>query len=122
MLKKPTTNHSQCDNYPQLESQLKLVHNLNAAKQTATEMPTEETKLVKQIPHKASNTNNPWSSLNTSYSNHSARPVVREPSTYGIHEAPVTYQYSVPIANRYTTLSSYQELQSTSEMTLPPTQ
>ena len=119
-VKKPTMIHSQCDTHPQFESQLKLVHNLNTVKQTTTEILMEETNPVKQTPHKVSN--KPWltTSSNTSYDHHSARPPAREPSTYGIHETPITYQYSVPIANRYTTLSSCQEQQSTSEITSPP--
>ena len=120
--KKPTMIHSQCDTHPQFESQLKLVHNLNTVKQTTTEILMEETNPVKQTPHKVSNTNKPWltTSSNTSYDHHSARPPAREPSTYWIRETPITYQYSVPIANRYTTLSSCQEQQPTSEITSPP--
>ena len=72
--------------------------------------------------HNASNTNNPrlTTSSNTSYGHHSARPPAREPSACGTDEAPITYQYSVPIANRYTTLLSFQELQSTFEMISSP--
>jgi hypothetical protein len=57
--KKPTVIHSQCDKCSKLESQLKLVNNLNSVKQT-TENLTEETKIVNQTSHTASNTYNPW--------------------------------------------------------------
>jgi len=53
-------------------------------------------------------------------SHHSARPLTREPSIYGIHETSTTYQYSVLITNCYTALSSYQELKPISEIIPPP--
>ena len=85
-------------------------HNLNAVKQTMFENPIEETKPMKlklKLKHNINNTNNPWltTRLNASYGHHSAH------SAGETHEAPITYQYSVPTANQYTTLARYQELQ-----------
>jgi hypothetical protein len=103
-VKNPKIIHSQRENCSKLESQLKLANNLNTVKQT-TEILTEETKLVKQTLHKASNTYNPLlTSSNKLYGSHSVQPPSRKPSTYGTNGTPNTYQYSVPIANRYTAL------------------
>jgi len=115
--KKPTTIYSQSE-YPQFGSQSESVHNLHTVKQIANEIITEEPKQMKQTSYKAPIANSLWPTLssNTSYYHYSAQSPARNPSTYGIHETLTTYQYSVPTANQYTTLSSCQELQSTSEV------
>jgi len=109
------------DNCSNLENQSKLVGNINPVKQTTTENLNEETKLVKLTSQTASNIYNPWptASSNKTYRQHSIRPPAREPSTCGTCGNLTTYQYSVPIVNRYTTLSNCQELQPTCARTLP---
>jgi hypothetical protein len=85
-VKKPTVIHSQSYNYSKLGSQLKLVNNANSMKQTTYENLTEETKLVKQASHTASNTYNPWlTSSKKTYGQHCIQPPIREPSNYGTY-------------------------------------
>jgi len=107
--------YSQRDNCSNLENQLKLV------KQTTIENLAEETNLVKQTSQTAFNTHNSWLAARSykMYGQHSVRPPAREPSTYGTRVNSTTYQYSVPIANRYTTLSNCKEPHPTCGM-IPP--
>jgi len=120
-VKEPTVIYSQRENCSNLENQPKLVGNLNLVKRTTTGSLAQETKLVKQTLQAASNIYNPWPTACSSgtYRQHSIRSPAREPLTYGTCGNSTTYQYSVPIANQYTTLSNCQELQPTCEMISP---
>ena len=120
-IKKPTTIYSQRNNCSNRGNQLKLADSLRLVKQARVENLTEETILVKQTSQMASNIYNPWSTAhsNKTHGYQSVRPPAREPSIYGTWENSTTYQYSVPIANRYTALSNCLEHQPTCEMISP---
>ena len=66
----------------------------------------------------AFNSNSPWLTVNSNKSRSptSVRPPRKENSTYGI---PIAHQYTVPVENRYTMLSSYQESQTANEVISP---
>ena len=114
-VKEPTVIYSQREN---LENQPKLVGNPNSVNRTTSESKAADTKRVKQTSQAAPNKYNSWPAARSSemYRQHSSRPPAREPVTYGTCGNSTTYQYSVPIVNRYTTLSNCQELQPTCEI------
>ena len=114
----PTVNSSQCGNCAKLESQLKeTTDNLSSVK-LITAILNKKIKSMKQTTHMASNTNNPWSTVNSNKSRSptSVQPPRKEHLTYGI---PIAHQYTVPVENRYTMLSSYQESQTANEVLSP---
>ena len=85
-VKNPTVNSSQCGNCSKLENQLKeKTDNLSSVK-LITEILNEEIKSMKPTTHMASNTNNPWLTLNSNKlrSSTSVQPPRKEHSTYGI--------------------------------------
>jgi hypothetical protein len=106
----------QCDEHLQSGSQPESLYNQNTGNQIPIETTMEESKQMKQMSHKAPVANSSWPVLssNTSYCHRSDRLLDRNFSTYGFHENSTTY--SVPIKNRYSTLSNVQETQSTPEV------
>ena len=109
----------QSDEHLQSGSQLESLYNQNTGNQISTETTMEESK---QMSHKAPVANSSWPILssNTSYCHRSARLLDINFSTYGFHETSTTYQYSVPIKNQYSTLTNFQETQSSPEVISSP--
>ena len=82
------------------------------------EILNEEIKSTRSTLHIGYNTNNSWltAKTNSLHSSTNIQPSKSKHSTHGIQAA---YQYAVPVANRYTVLSSYQELQESNDV-IPP--
>ena len=116
--KKPMVTSSQCSNCLKLENQLKETLNNLSTMKLILEILNKEIKPTRSTLHIGYNTNNSWvmAKTNSLPSSTYIQPSKSKRSTHGIQAA---YQYAVPVANRYTVLSSYQELQESKDE-IPP--
>jgi len=114
----PAKNSLYCFKCYELETQLKDTLSELSSVKLITEILNEESKVLKQAPHKDATTNSPWLHPRSRDPHGPAivQPPIVVPTTHGI---PVASQYALPVANRFDALLKRHESQEPRDSIFP---